>query len=727
MWGRIIAAAGFMLMGTLLHAQAPFGFIPDQSVPVFPGDNMPAYPHAWTGGLNAPQFGHIDLDLDGTADLLVFDRSGNKLLPFLREENRFSYAPQYTAAFPPVSHWIVLRDYDKDGRIDLFCSASNGIAVYRNTSANGHLSFSQTTPLLYSNYGSNVFNLYVSPVDYPAIDDVDGDGDLDIITFYILGTCVEYHRNLSQELSGHSDSLWFRLESDNWGRFTEDAQSNNVIFSDSCDRPGGGIRHAGSTLLIHDVDHDGDPDLLLGDVSYPELLVLINSRQGNTDIMTPLPEQYPEAYNGFNVPLFPAAFRLFITSNHRPDLVIAPNTDEQSLNKGDLCRVYPSVGGTFDFTGPMEIFLGNEMIDVGTGAYPAFSDLDNDGDQDLLVGNFGDFEPPAITGQSGVYRASVSLYENTGSDAAPRFVLRNDDLGGFRSRGLQHLAIAAADLTGDNRPDLVVATLNGEVQFLEQTGLPGSFGFEPRLSVGSGIQAGPFAVPALFDLDHDGLKDLITGNRPGYFNYYRNTGTTAIPAFPAEPTIARLGNIETIHEGVSNWGYSAPAFYTNGEAIWLFSGSESGNIYVWQIPGELSEPFVLLDSLVAGIDEGTWSSAAIHDLDNDGFPELITGNRRGGLTLYRGTGPLKSPAVSDRPALSLFPNPAADRIFIHGPVKKSRHTLIITSITGQLLYSGTINPQENPEIDIAFIPAGYYLVLLEDGSQVYSFKLIKTG
>ena len=46
-------------------------------------ENNIAFKHAWAGGLNAAQFNEIDLDLDGVKDLVVFDRSGNKLIPFL--------------------------------------------------------------------------------------------------------------------------------------------------------------------------------------------------------------------------------------------------------------------------------------------------------------------------------------------------------------------------------------------------------------------------------------------------------------------------------------------------------------------------------------------------------------------------------------------------------------------------------------------------------------------
>lgn len=81
---------------------------------------------------------------------------------------------------------------------------------------------------MYSNYQPDsptpsMVNLYVSSIDIPAIEDVDGDGDLDIITFSILGSQVEYHKNLSMERYGDCDSLDYELRNKCWGFFTEGA------------------------------------------------------------------------------------------------------------------------------------------------------------------------------------------------------------------------------------------------------------------------------------------------------------------------------------------------------------------------------------------------------------------------------------------------------------------------------------------------------------------------
>lgn len=95
--------------------------------------------------------------------------------------------------------------------------------------------------LLYSdNWGASL-NLYVSSADIPAIVDVDNDGDIDILTYHISGEYLQYHKNLSKELYGHSDSLQFELRNECWGGFREDVNSNSVFLNDQTPPCQGGM------------------------------------------------------------------------------------------------------------------------------------------------------------------------------------------------------------------------------------------------------------------------------------------------------------------------------------------------------------------------------------------------------------------------------------------------------------------------------------------------------
>ena len=182
------------------------GIIPAQ--PVTSGSTTLPWP--WTGGMNACQFCEIDLDQDGMKDILVFDRHGNRLLPMVRTRAGsaadFSYRPEFARRFPDLQEWVMTTDYNLDGRMDLFTYRNGGIMAYRNVS-DSVLSFELVTTMINSFYYTGKVGILVTSVDYPAITDLDGDGDLDILTFFGLGSFVEFHKNLSMELYGHADSL----------------------------------------------------------------------------------------------------------------------------------------------------------------------------------------------------------------------------------------------------------------------------------------------------------------------------------------------------------------------------------------------------------------------------------------------------------------------------------------------------------------------------------------
>ena len=70
----------------------------------------------WAGGLNAVQYGKIDLDGDHTDDLVVFDRTSSKVSTFIADPvlKKYIYRPEYELMFPGTTNWMILTDYDGD-------------------------------------------------------------------------------------------------------------------------------------------------------------------------------------------------------------------------------------------------------------------------------------------------------------------------------------------------------------------------------------------------------------------------------------------------------------------------------------------------------------------------------------------------------------------------------------------------------------------------------------
>lgn len=709
--------AAILLCPVQLFSQLPFSFIRETEIPVKKFGGHDAYNNPWTGGFNAPQFGTIHLDDDSIPDLIVFDRSGNKWLSFLAKEGGFIYAPEYEQYFPSCEGWVCLRDFNNDGRVDLFTSALSGISVYRNTSQPGAPpSFELHLPLIFSNYGSNSLNLFVSEPDYPAIADIDGDGDLDILTFYILGTCVEYHRNLSVEERGQADVDLFRLESDNWGIFTESPVSNQINYNDSCDGPTG-ARHSGSTLLLHDLDNDSDMDLLLGDISFPELLALRNVPVNGRDIVVP-PDDFPEEYKNFGVQIFPAGFVLDGNFDGIPDLVLAPNTDMSSLNSGNQCIMYPSTEGPFRFTGTPEPFICDASPDLGLGSYPVFADLDGDGALDILSGTRGEFFQDEGTVTN---RVGLSFFRNTGDNLFPQFELVDKDFAKLQPGNYGHLAPAVTDLNNDGWPDIIVGTLSGDVLYLQAYDSSGTVQYrsgEVLFNTGD-----LYATPAIIDYNEDGLTDIIVGGRSGKFSLFLNNGLGENPSFNSTADRFNLGSMETIEESRSNFGYSAPSIWKSPERTLLISGSEQGILYAWEIKSQTDEHFPAIDTMIAGIDEGSLSAPSLADFNGDGFPEMICGNKRGGFSFFKGSKPTDIMDLEKEIPL-LFPNPAFDRVTINGISSGTVNEINVYSATG-ILCAKYYTSASEISIPLSGLSGGFYLVRINNPHQTLTLRLLK--
>ena len=90
---------------TLIKSQN-FSLVQQNSVPVIVNNDTLFNP--WTGGFNSVQISKIDLNNDQIEDLFVFDRSCDKLVTFISENNNFVYAPEYEKLFPSdLKNWVL--------------------------------------------------------------------------------------------------------------------------------------------------------------------------------------------------------------------------------------------------------------------------------------------------------------------------------------------------------------------------------------------------------------------------------------------------------------------------------------------------------------------------------------------------------------------------------------------------------------------------------------------
>lgn len=689
-----------------------FGFERDGHVQVEENCRMLKFP--WAGGLNSVRFSEIDLDLDGTPDLLGFEKHGNRLLPFLRRDDDYVFAPQYAHCFPDLHDWAILHDYNHDGKPDIFTYGLASIRVFENISTDT-LRFRPVTDALQAYYYNGYTNIYASPDDYLVVDDVDEDGHLDILNFWVLGRYVHQLRNYASD----GEPFDFRLENECWGHFSEAADNNVVtLFTDCADKSGDGpTRHTGSSMLLHDFDGNGLPDLLLGDVDSPYNILLYNHGTLSDARMTEQDTAFP-TFTPSKLYSMPAASFVSLPGHDAPSLVVSPS--DPSLTKSqDLNSVW-----VFDYDTQIQQyiltqtdFLQREMLDVGSGCHPVLYDFDGDGLLDLFVGNYGRFDSAQVVNGwlTSHFSASVSYYRNVGTSSMPAFSLQTRDFGNLKTMGLNALHPTFGDFDGDGQPDMLCGLQDGSLMLVPHDRL--QFGDASVVMNFAGVDVGECATPQCFDLDGDGAADLVIGNRRGLLSYYRGDGSEAGVFQKITDT---LGRVDMRDFTQSYFGYSVPCLYRDAQrGTVLFCGGEQGEIaYYKQIDGNLSGVFEKSEANLAetiagtahGFREGRRTAPAAADLNGDGRPELLIGNYAGGAAFFRGAIPpahTSAGTYEKTASLRVYPNPSSG--VLHVESDRPLQQIAVYDLYGRLVMASGA-AQTAAVLDVSRLPAGVYFL-----------------
>jgi hypothetical protein len=725
-----------LFVANLTKAQFNFSFKDSIPVRVF-GEDL-QFP--WAGGLNNAQFSDLDFDYDGDLDLLIFDRSSDQIRLFENSGNTYRPYLNASALFPSdIRYRLFSIDYNQDGKNDLFTYGIGGIKVYKNTGNSSiGLQWSVAKNLLYSDNWGTMLNLYVSSSDIPAIVDVDLDGDIDILTYHISGEYLQYHKNLSQELYGHSDSLQFELRNECWGGFREDVNSNSVFLNDQTPPCQGGNvpnpefkpndqlkAHAGSTVLAFDYDGSGVKDLLLGDVAHPNLILLTNGGttvNSNSLIINQDPN-FPSNSIQANIQLFPASFWLDVDFDGNKDLLVAPNAKNVSENEKSVL-LYKNTGtnSSNNFVFQTKAFLQEDMIEHGTGSIPVFCDIDNDGLTDMFVANFYAYKPTLLK------ESRIAYYKNTGTITQPFFTLVDSDFLNFSSSpyGLRIIP-SFGDLDGDGKKDMILGFENGTIGFFKNTTVGSSISFAPPVlnlndANGTLISAGQYACPQLVDLNKDGVLDLVLGKKTGEILYYRNTSGTSFN-FMLENS--QLGMIDVATDTPD--GYAVPHFFEHADSMYLFVGSADGKLRFYKnISDSLTQGqyFQQLSNDYLGISReiGAYSAPYVLDIDSDGNFDLFIGEDAGGIFhLENGenSGVGLNEESRNEDELAIIPNPFSDVLVISSEEKV---VITIIDLFGNKIISKQLSSGRN-EIETNKLSSGIYFVISDTSKKVN--KVIK--
>jgi hypothetical protein len=711
-----------------VHAQEPLRFRQRTDVPVTTPTRP--LPNPWSGGLNTPQFSTIDLNKDGRDDLFIFDRMLRKVYTYLAVQEqgqwRYTYAPEYEAMFPEeLENWVLLRDYNCDGLKDIFTSTPLGIRVYRQEATNDKFpKFTLAEDALFyrSRNGSNNINMQMNSGDIPAIVDMDGDGDLDILlTEFSGGYTLELYRNMQVEEGLACGTLRFTLGSDWWGQITECEGCNNYGFGIQC-RLAAPLHsgHDGSSLLAIDLNGNGVKDLVMGGVACENLVQMENKGTKDMARMESFNPLFPTGTKAASFKLFPAAYYEDVTFDGIPDLLVASNSNE---NEGNLelqrsVWLYRNTGTAdnpaFDFV--TDDFLQAQMIDLGEGAFPAFADISGDGLLDMLVGN-------NRSNRDGRFVAAISYYRNVGTATEPAFMLVTDDYLALSSKGMQNLRPSFADINSDGVPDLVlryrlapggVGQAVTQLGYIANTAAAGQ-AYALRaddLQVLHTLAEGD--VPVLADVSGDGLLDILVGKASGALDYFRNTGDNR---FVLEKQALGGINFDFLRRNLSP---TVADLNGNGKPD-LLTADDSGLLRVYpdftdNLNGTFTAATELLENdltnQLRATRLGRGLSVAVGELGGPNKLYLAVGTLGGGLYLLeQRAGHAGNPnAGQDKLGLKVYPNPA------HGqsePVEVRAEepvSLVLHDMIGRRVYDASANFNRRHTLSLGHLKSGVYLL-----------------
>ncbi len=699
------------------------------------GQNM-KFP--WIGGLNNPQFSEVDLNGDGTMDLFIFDRGADKVFTFINNGTPntvdYEYQPEYERAFPTMKFWAKLVDFNCDGVMDIFCSYDlDGIQVwegYRNET--NKIAFNLFIEKLDYEENGSTKNLAVAVYDLPEIKDIDDDGDIDILTFNTSGGYIDFFENQAAE--NECGVLSFEVTDACWGNFYESGVDAELDLGIDCsDGLAVAIAseekslHPGSTLLAIDLDGDLDKEIILGDISFDNLVMAVNGGDLSNANMIEQDINFPS----YSVPAlprtFPAAFSLDVNNDGLKDMLVSPNARNQSQHRRCVWFYENNGNEENQFDYQTETFLIDDMIDVNRYSYPAFFDHNSDGLLDLVVANYG------YMNNAGTFTAALSLYENTGTATNPAFTLIDDDyIEIFEQLAFDYYSFTPTfgDIDGDGDEDMIVGTEEGFLHLFINTpngeGIA-QFGAPQVQEQYQGLDIVQHSTPNLFDVNEDGLLDLVVGHRNGEIRYLENTGTDTNPVFTQQSTF--WGEIDVQEQGGVT-GFSVPKMLkVNGDLV-LVVGAENGKIHLYRgIEGNiLTGAFTLVNDNLLGLDIGYNAAPAIADLDNDGMLDIIVGSYNGGLVWFEQAYSLNTQAiVKNSKKVHVYPNPSTN--FIQIDVSSLNNASIknvnIYDLTGRLVMSKKVlEKKQQITMDTKLLTTGLYLAQILIDDQVYSQKMV---
>lgn len=541
-------------------------------------------------------------------------------------------------------------DLDSDGDFDLVLgNLGNQADYFQNITTQLPSAFMKDTTMLYSIYAGG---LQFTNSDYPALIDLDADGDLDLVIGGYNG--LLYYQNVGNAMN----AVWLKVD---------------TVFSNSVNSQIG----TDAKPAFADLDADGDLDLLVG---IGESLL-----GGPTPGLT-------FGFRNTGTPSNPIFLRddnlvsgiIDVGLNSYPALADLDNDNDFDLLLGRDLSSFVYYKNTGTASSPIWTREFTTFTGVETTTYwkdPTFCDLDGDGDLDLIYGTDG---------------GSLYFYQNNGTQSAPLFQYNVNYFSIIKVSGSS--TVSCADFDNDGDFDLLSGSPYDKMQYLKNEGTPSKPKFVKTTSIFSGLNPGFRCSPVFVDIDKDGDYDIVSGNDAGTIFCYINNGSTF--------------STNTAYFGSLDVGYaSAPAFVDiegDGDEDVLI-GAETGANYVFlertgnTFVTPVANPF-------STIVFPNYSRPTFADIDNDGDFDLILGKSFGEVICYENVGNVLSAQWQRNDALvspmKVKQNAAPGFADLDGD---ARIDCIIGEYDGNFTYYKNLFAPVSVENEIYEIPSKFYL------------------